>query len=741
MQGVRLVAFFYRLGKVINKRLKRFSKKHKKIITRLSTVISVIIAFIINISSNTQEHIRSFFGKISSLLKRLITVKHKKKKRKSTKQKPTPFFYKKRVLGSGIVLTLFLCFITASILFIRDLPNPETLKTREIAQTTNIYDRHGTLLYQIYANQNRTVIPLSDIPLTIQEATLAIEDKNFYHHLGFDVPAMIRAFNSNIHGGDTQGASTITQQLIKSSFFSPEKSIVRKIKEVILSFWAERIYSKQEILAMYFNQIPYGGTAWGVEAAADVYFNKHAKDLTLAQSAFLAGITSAPSAYSPYGESSVYWKKRQTEVLRNMVTLGYITKKQQDHALKEELHFAKPATPLHAPHFVMYVKELLIKHYGLAAVEKGGLRVYTTLDLPLQERAQEIVTNEITNAAYLNVTNGSALVTDPANGDIFAMIGGHDYSDPNGGNVNATMSLRQPGSSIKVVTYSAALEHGLTAATLIDDTPTAFPIQGSAPYVPVNYDGRFHGRVTLRTALGNSFNIPAVKLLQQVGIPTMVTLGKNMGITSWGDPSEYGLAITLGGAETTVMDMATVFGTLANQGERVTPNPILKVTSSNGEILEEKKDVEKVRVLDQSVSYIMSDILADNNARMMEFGPNSPLVIPNHFVSVKTGTSDYKRDNWTIGYTPEFVVAVWVGNNNNDPMSQSLASGITGAAPIWHSIMELLVANRPETKRSTPSNIVQKFCNGKQEFFVIGTENSVCQSSFPSSAGSSFFRR
>jgi 1A family penicillin-binding protein len=687
-----------------------------------------------------QEKGKAILTVILSGLKRLASLKPKRKKRKKGKASKKPFFYKKRVIISGIFLFLLLGFLSASILFIKDLPNPETLKTREIAQTTHIYDQHGTLLYQIYANQNRTIIPLSEIPDSLQKATLAIEDKNFYHHLGFDLPAIFRAFNSNLHGGDTQGASTITQQLIKSSFFTPEKSIIRKVKELILSFWTERLYSKQDILAMYFNQIPYGGTAWGVEAAAEVYFHKHAKNLTLAESAFLAGITSAPSAYSPYGSSPKLWKQRQAEVLKNMLTLGYITKQQQQQALNETLHFAPQATPLHAPHFVMYVKELLIKHYGLAAVERGGLRVYTTLDLPLQEKAQQTVTDEVANADYLNVTNGSALVTNPSNGDILAMVGSHDFNDPNGGNVNATMSLRQPGSSIKVVTYTAALEHGMTAATLIDDSPTVFPNPGNTPYSPVNYDGKFHGRVTLRTALGNSFNIPAVKTLQQVGIPTMVNLGKNMGITSWGDSSNYGLAITLGGAETTVMDMATVFGTLANEGDRVTLNPIKKVTNSNGDILEEKKDIIRIRVVDKSVSYIMSDILADNTARMMEFGPASPLVIPNHFVSVKTGTTDYKRDNWTIGYTPEFVVAVWVGNNNNEPMSQDLASGITGAAPIWHNIMQVLLDNRPDVKRSIPKNVVQKFCNGRLELFIIGTENAACQPSFQPRSDNFFTR-
>lgn len=667
-------------------------------------------------------------------------LKKRLQKKKIVPPKKVAFYKRKRFIFAVIILAALLIFTTVSVLFIKELPNPETLKTREVAQTTNIYDRHGTLLYQIYANQNRTIIPLNEIPLSLQQATLAIEDKNFYHHIGFDLQAIVRAFNSNMRGKQTQGASTITQQLIKSSFFTPEQSYVRKIKEIVLSFWAERMYSKQEILTMYFNQIPYGGTAWGVEAAADVYFNKHAKDLDLAQSAFLAGITSAPTAYSPYGPDKTLWKKRQTEVLRNMVNLGYITKAQEAKALKEELKFQTVATPLKAPHFVMYIKDLLIKRYGLAAVEKGGLRVYTTLDLPLQDRVQQIVSTEITNAAYLQVSNGSALVTNPSNGDIFAMVGSHDFNDPNGGNVNATMSLRQPGSSIKVVTYSAALEHGMTAATLIDDSPTAFPIQGSAPYTPVNYDGRFHGRVSVRTALGNSFNIPAVKTLQQVGIPTMVNLGKKMGIESWGEPNQYGLSITLGGAEATVMDMATVFGTLANEGKKVTLNPFLKITGSNGAVLEDKSNPISEQVISPATSFIMSDILADNNARLMEFGSNSPLVVPNHFVSVKTGTSDNKRDNWTVGYTPEFVVAVWVGNNDNTPMSQSLASGITGAAPIWHNIMEVLLTNRPDIKRKMPKNVIQKLCNGKQEYFIMGTENSACQSYFQPNPGS-FFRR
>lgn len=714
LQLIRILNYIYALSKKLKKEYKLFFKNNK--------ILKKTQAKSHKLRVNVVHNIRRNWIKSFNVFKPFW---RKTKKRK------------KHILAF-LVLIFFVFGTWAVIFFFQDLPSPRMLKTRQIPQTTKIYDRNGTLLYQIYANQNRTLIPLRDIPRSLQMATLAIEDKNFYNHPGFDLSSIMRAALSNAEGKGVQGGSTLTQQLVKSSLLYPERSIMRKVKEVVLSFWAERLYTKQEILTMYFNQIPYGGTAWGAEAAAEVYFNKQARNLSLPESAFLAGITSAPTTYSPYVINS-RWKERQREVLTRMLSLKMITPQEKQAAEKTELHFAQPQTPLIAPHFVMYVRDLLVKQYGLAAVERGGLRVYTTLDLSLQKQAEEIVKTEVANSSYLNLTNGAALVTNPRTGDILAMVGSKDYFTPGFGTVNLTSSLRQPGSSIKVVTYAAALEQGLTAATVIRDEPTTFLMPGAPPYTPVNYDERFHGRVPIRIALGNSFNIPAVKTLQRVGISNMVNLGREMGIKSWGSADQYGLAITLGAAETTMLDMATVFGTLANLGARVDLNPILRLTNSRGKVLEEKHPAMK-QVLKAGVSYIMSDMLADPQARLIEFGPNTPLSIPGHTVSVKTGTSDNKRDNWTIGYTPDFVVASWVGNNDNSPMSQSLTSGITGAAPIWNQIMQLLLKNRPDHVVKPPGEIVQRLCNGRPEYFLQGSENTANCINLPTTAGYSLKR-
>ncbi|MBI4089731.1 MAG: PBP1A family penicillin-binding protein [Candidatus Levybacteria bacterium] len=658
-----------------------------------------------------------------------------KKTRKAKKNKifPLPIGVKIKYFLLGTFFSLVFVFIPLTIIiFLQELPSPKQLSFQESSLTTKIFDRNGTLLYQIYANQNRTLIPLSSIPKHLIQATIAIEDKNFYQNSGVDVGAIVRAFIADISGKPLQGGSTITQQLIKSTLLTPERSIERKIKEIILAFWAKHLYTKDQILEMYFNQIPYGGTAWGIEAASEVYFNSKTNDLNLAQSAFLAGLTKAPTIYSPYGETPNLWKERQKEVLTKMEELNYISSKEKEEALKEELVFSNPQSPIYAPHFVMYIKEMLIKKYGIGMVEKGGLYITTSLDLKIQQMAQQIVASEVEKNIYLNLTNGASVVTNPKNGDILAMVGSRDYSDLNSGNFNVTTALRQPGSSIKVVTYSLALSNGFTPATIIDDSPTTYAYLNAPSYSPVNYDGKFHGKMSLRLALANSINIPAIKILAKIGIPNMVILAKQMGITTWGDPASYGLAITLGAADVKMIDMATVYGVLANSGYKVDLNPILKITDSFGNVLEEKKDPilsdTKIPVIDPGVAFIVSNILADNNARSLEFGSNSPLNIPNHYVSVKTGTSDNKRDNWTIGYTPDFVVVTWVGNNDNSPMSQNLASGITGAAPIWHEIMVNLLqstASKSASKINIPSNIIQKDCIGRKEYFIKGTENLV----------------
>ncbi len=650
----------------------------------------------------------------------------KEKKIKSNIISSLPVISKFKYFFIGSIFSLLFVFIPLLVIvFLQDLPSPKILVLGQIPQTTKIYDRNGKLLYQMYGDQNRTMIPLSSIPKHLQEATIAIEDKDFYKHPGFDVTAIIRSAFKNLSGNDLQGGSTITQQLIKSALLTPETSLTRKLKEVVLAFAAERMYSKNQILAMYFNYVPYGGTTWGVETASQTYFGKKTSELTLAESAFLAGIPRAPSIYSPYGSTPNLWKKRQTDVLVRMRELGYITKEQEKQALEQSLSFNPPQTSLHAPHFVMYVRDLLVKKYGLPFVERGGLTVVTSIDLTLQEKVQKIVADEVANNRYLNLTNGSALVTNPKNGDILAMVGSHDFQEAGSGNVNVTTARRQPGSSIKIVTYAAALSKGYTAATILDDSPVAYRDPGSPTYAPVNYDGRFHGRVPLRLALANSYNVTAVRTLDQIGIPTFIDLGRDMGITTWKDPQSYGLSITLGSAEVTMIDMTTVYGVLANNGNRVDTNPFIKITDSKNNILEEKKDIEPKQVLDPGVAFIMSSILSDAKARSSTFGINSILNIPGKTVSVKTGTTDSKRDNWTIGYTPNTLVAVWVGNNDNSPMSPSLSSGITGAAPIWNKIMTMLLQDSPDTKPIKPENIVEKNCLGRIEYFVRGTENSV----------------
>jgi len=655
----------------------------------------------------------------------------KKKKYKEIKIFPLPLGVKIKYFTLGTLFSSIFIFVPLlALIFIQDLPNPSILSTVQSPQTTKIFDRNGKLLFQIYAAQNRTYIPLASIPKDFQNATIAIEDKNFYKNPGFDANAIIRAALSDLSGHPLQGGSTITQQLIKSTLLSPERSLKRKVKELILAVWAEKMYSKDKILEMYFNQVPYGGTAWGAEAAAHTYFGKDAKDLDLAQSAFLAGLPKAPSTYSPYGLSPNLWQQRQKEVLNRMQELGFITGDQETQALSENLDFNQQQIPVQSPHFVMFVRDLLTRKYGLEMVEKGGLKVTTTLDLDLEQKAQNIVADEVQKAAILNISNGAALITSPKTGEILAMVGSKDYLDPNGGAVNLTTALRQPGSSIKVVTYSAALTNGFTAATILDDSPVSFGSPGGTPYIPVNYDGQFHGKISLRIALANSLNVPAVKTLDRIGVSTMIDFAKKMGITTWKNPEDYGLSITLGAAEVKMTDMAQVYGVLANGGQRVDVNPILEISDSQGNIVE-KKENKTQNVLDQGVAFIMSNILADNAARAMEFGPNSPLNISNRTVSVKTGTSDSKRDNWTIGYTPSYLVATWVGNNDNSPMSQTLASGITGAAPIWNRIMTMLLEKKSDEKLQTPANIVQKYCIGRNEYFVKGTENSISCGSSP----------
>lgn len=608
--------------------------------------------------------------------------------------------------------------------FIESLPNPRLLTTRTIPMTTKIYDRNGILLYEMYVDENRTLVPLKEVPSVVKEATIAIEDREFYTHQGFSIRGILRATRETVLRDNIQGGSTITQQLIKSAILTPELSMKRKIKELILSFWAEQMYTKDQILEMYLNQVPYGGTSWGIESASHTYFGKSIRDVSLAEASFLAGLPAAPTEYSPFGKNPEKAYIRQHEVLRRMVEEHYITQEQATEAENQTLVFASTNIPIRAPHFVLYTREYLLRNFGESQVLQGGLSITTTLDVNLQDKVQQIVSSELDKLVKLQVSNGAVVVTDPRDGSILAMVGSKNYFDTEAdGNVNVTTALRQPGSSIKVVNYAAALEQGYTAASLLDDNPVSYRLAGQPTYSPVNYDGKWHGLVPLRYALGNSYNIPAVKILDRIGVQTMVDKGRAMGIDSWDDSSRFGLSLALGGGEVTMLDMAEVYGTLANHGTHMNLSPILEIKDFNGQILQRGNQSLPIQATTPEISWIMSNILSDNSARTQAFGPNSSLVIPGKTVSVKTGTTNEKRDNWTIGYTPEVVVTVWVGNNDNSPMNPRLSSGITGAAPIWHNVMAEILKDKQDVVSEKPSGVISIPCYfGRQEYFIQGTE-------------------
>ena len=659
--------------------------------------------------------------------------------------------YKKHFQRNNLIIVLLFVLFCAGFYWaiLKDLPSPTKLSGTSEPQSTLIYDRNGKLLYNIYDKKNQIFVPLSSIPRYMQEATIAIEDKSFYQHGAIDIRGIARAAVSILLHQQIQGGSTLTQQLVKNSLLTQQQTIPRKIKEVILAYVTEFLYSKNQILEMYLNQIPYGGTAYGVEAGAETYFGKHVKDLDLAESALLAGLPQAPTEYSPFGSHPELGKQRQIEVLQAMEQQGYITKTQEEQAANETLNYKKISNSIEAPHFVLYVKDLLMQKYGEKTVEEGGLRVITSLDLNIQNMAQQAVADEV-NAlpTYYHVTNGAALVTDPATGEILAMVGSKDYFDTAiDGNVNITTSLRQPGSSIKPINYAVGLMKGYTAATAFIDQPICFPDQGGQNYCPHNYDHKWHGLVQMRYALGNSINIPAVKMLELNGLPAMLATASAMGITTFNQPQDYGLSLTLGGGDIRMIDMATAYGVLANGGYRINLHPILKVTDKTGKVLEQynppPSPIFGQKILPDGVAFIISNILSDNSARAMEFGDNSPLRIAGQVVSVKTGTTNDLRDNWTIGYTPSYVVAAWVGNDDNSPMS-GVASGITGAAPIWHDIMASLLKGKAQQTIAQPPDVIQKqvcadtgllpppagsgaTCPTRFEYFIKGTEPKMSQ--------------
>ncbi len=680
-----------------------------------------------------------------SLLSWWHKLKRKKTRlKKANQQKIDKYLRKRRKIvlkraqskAVQVFWGVFSFLITSSILYgswwaveniFSQLPDIEVLISGKQNMTTKILDRNNHLLFEIYEDENRTPIALSKVSPDLIKATIAIEDRTFYEHRGFDMKAMVRAFRANQESGTiSQGASTITQQLVKLRLLTREKTLIRKIKELILAILVEGNFSKDEILEMYLNEVNYGGPIYGVEQASITFFGKNAKNLTLAESAFLAGLPQAPSRYSPFANDLEGSYLRRNEVLRRMREDGYITAEQEQAAANEELVFNNSKIKIEAPHFVMYVRQLLAAKYGEEMVNTGGMVVRTTLDLNMQNTVQQIVTDEVNSLVRLRVSNGAALVMKPKTGEILAMVGSKDYFNfENDGQVNVTLRLRQPGSSIKPLTYATALEYyGMTPATLILDQPITYRFRGGPDYSPRNYDGKFRGNVTLRESLGSSYNIPAVKVLDHIGVQSLIDQAEKMGITTWGDRNRFGLSLTLGGGEVRMIDLAQAYATFANGGLTVEEDPFLEIFDYKGKTIYQNEcalfdKCQAVRTLSVETSYLITDILTDNGARIPAFGPNSVLVIPGQQVAVKTGTTNSLRDNWTFGYTKDLVVSTWVGNNDNRPMSY-IASGVTGASPMWQKIMISQLDPQNPNQFVQPEGVVRTMYCGKEEIFREG---------------------
>ena len=668
------------------------------------------------------------------------TNKHKQLVKPKVKQpeKPTEKWFHTKAFRVKVIknLIFFVPLISLLLWLFWGLPLPSKLGEDQVPVSTKLFDRNGKLIYEIYADKKSTPVNIQDLPPYIVQATLAIEDKDFYKHHGISLMGIGRAAYNTLFKGKLQGGSTLTQQLVKNSLLTSERTIKRKIREYVLTQIVETFYTKDQILSMYLNQIPYGSTAYGVGAASELYFNKPARDLSLAEATLLAGLPAAPSKFSPYGAYPELAKERQAAVLRRMVEDKHLSQEDADKAANEDLQFAQPEK-LKAPHFALWVKQLLAEEYGEAVTEKGGLRVKTTLDLDLQEKAEEAVLAEVTKLKKSNVGNGAAIVTRPKTGEVLAMVGSKDYfATDEDGKVNIIFRERQPGSSIKPLNYALALrDKKITPATPLADVPTCFSSFGQIAYCPKNYDGSFHGAVHTRFALGNSYNIPAVRILALNGLENFIDFAKQMGITTFRDPSNYGLSLTLGGGEVRPADMAVAFGVFANQGVKQPLVSILKVEDWKGKVLQEVNPAESElageRVLGTDVTFLISHMLQDNNARSAAFGTGSLLNVKGHpEVSVKTGTTNDLKDNWTIGYTQQALVVAWVGNNDNAPMSNTV-SGVSGASPIWNAVMEE-VLNRAEEGQYAESDKGHAWPKKPQE--VVGASVCVTSGNLPSDA-------
>ncbi|MGC9083250.1 MAG: transglycosylase domain-containing protein, partial [Anaerolineae bacterium] len=618
-----------------------------------------------------------------------------------------------------LFFVLFAAVVTGYAIIAAQLPPPEELLARQSPfVSSKIYARDGSLLYEVMDPRGgrRVYVPLDRISPYLIQATIATEDADFYRHPGFDPLAMLKAIYRNLRAGETvSGASTITQQLARNLLLSPEertqRTAWRKIKEVILAYEIGRRYPRNTILEIYLNEIYYGNLAYGIEAAAETYFGVTAAELSLAQASFLAGLPQSPATYDVFAGGRERALARQKDVLRLMVKEGYITQAQADAAAAEMAAYEfRPLVPqdrIPAPHFVIYVRQQIEQIFGPEVLYRGsGLRIYTTLDPGLQSLAEQIVAQHVAALADHQASNGALVAMEPSTGYILAMVGSADfYNEEIDGQVNMAVAPRQPGSAIKPLTYVAAFERGWTPATLIWDLPTAFPDGVNPPYVPRNYDGRFHGPVLVRSALANSYNIPAVKALQFIGIPALKEMAARLGITTL-TREDYGLSLTLGGGEVPLLELTGAYAVFANGGVRVPPTPILYIEDNQGNILlDHRRPPAGEPVIRPEHAYLITSILSDRQARCPAFGCPNALELSRP-AAAKTGTTNDYRDAWTVGYTPDLVVGVWVGNADNSEMDR--VAGSMGAAPIWHDFMEAALKGKPVRDFVRPPGIVER---------------------------------
>jgi 1A family penicillin-binding protein len=591
--------------------------------------------------------------------------------------------------------------------FSKDLPSPNKINARLNAQTTKIYaSDEKTLLLEVYGDKNRSLIEFNEMPKSIKDATVAIEDKDFYKHGAFSIQGLFRAVYYTVFKRNTQGGSTITQQYVKNALLTDERSLSRKIKELILAIEIEQLYKKDDILKLYLNEIPYGSTAYGVQAAAKTYFGKDAKDLSLSQSALLAAMPQAPSYYSPYGPNKAVLIRRQQRVLRNMAEQKYITQAQADAAIKEDVLAQlvpyRPYANITAPHFVQYVREQLETEYGIKRVNEGGLKVVTTLDIEKQKIAEDAVAKGMAGVRRANGSNAALVAADPKTGEVQAMVGSYDYGDQEFGSFNAATAERQPGSSFKPIVYSTLFKKNYGAGTTLYDVITDF----GGGYKPTNYTLRTYGVVSVRQALASSLNISAVKSLYLAGLDNSLQTAKDLGITTLDAKNDYGLSLTLGSGEVKLTEMVEAYSTFATEGTHRDQISIRKVTDSGGKVLQDNKPTENKgkQALDPQIAYLISNILSDNGARcsLGTFPCSNPLTLAGRPVAAKTGTTNDFKDAWTMGYTPSVALGVWAGNNDNRPMNQ--ASSIV-AAPIWQTYMTAVTKGTAVEQFKRPSGI------------------------------------